>query len=171
MDLLCLGPWGMSVFEGMAVFVARMGIWSWQGWACVWLERVQWLQSVRLSHGPHPRQVVTWTPGLGGCQPPEVPSVRTACPRALWLCEVLWTEPWFSLSGSSPPSAEFPKKATSLAGWWGEGERELRGGVYQREGGQDGRGQPNAMPWPLCSSARERLPEAAAQHLGHTDFF
>ena len=33
-----------------------------------------------------------------------------------------------------------------------------------------GRGQLNTLLWPVCSSARELLPEAAAQHLGHIDF-
>lgn len=33
------------------------------------------------------------------------------------------------------------------------------------------RGQLNMLLWPLCREARELLPEAAAQHLGHIDFF
>ena len=57
---------------------------------------------------------------------------------------------------------------------WQAGEGRRKGGceavfINEREAGT-GRGPPNTMPWPLCNSARERLPEAAAQHLGYTDF-
>ena len=65
----------------------------WRGWefgagkgrAWVWLERGQWLQSARLSHGPRPGR---WSPellawlGVGCLRCPP-------CPRAPRLCEVL----------------------------------------------------------------------------------
>lgn len=70
----------------------------------------------------------------------------------------------------SSQSAEFPKKATSLEGWWGGGGSREAVFIPQREDSQNDRGQPSTLLWPLSSSARELLPEAAAQHLGHIDF-